>query len=108
MPQVKYIEFDGEEFLIDLPEGWTLMQGATLNGVEGIVGECGGSCGCATCHVYVDDSFLDKLEPPTETEEEMLEVTVSPREHNSRLGCQIKARREIDGIVVRLPEAQVE
>ncbi|MGB0748828.1 MAG: 2Fe-2S iron-sulfur cluster-binding protein [Magnetospiraceae bacterium] len=106
MPKVTYIEFDGTQHDVELPAGWTLMQGATLNGIEGIEGECGGSCGCATCHVYVDDAWLDKLDAISETEEEMLEVTVSPRESNSRLGCQIKATPELDGMVVRLPEAQ--
>ena len=106
MPKVTYIEHDGREYHVELPAGWTLMQGANLNGVEGIVGECGGSCGCATCHVYVDEAWLDKLEPISDTEEEMLECTVSPREANSRLSCQIKADPAIDGIVVRLPEAQ--
>ncbi len=106
MPKVTYIEHDGTEHSVELPAGWTLMQGATLNGIDGIVGECGGSCGCATCHVYVDEAFLDKLDPPSETEEEMLECTVSPREANSRLSCQIKAMPEIDGIIVRMPEEQ--
>jgi len=106
MPTVTYIEHDGSEHRVELPAGWTLMQGATLNGINGIEGECGGSCGCATCHVYVDEAFLDKLPPPSETEEEMLECTASPRRANSRLGCQIKAMPEIDGIVVHLPESQ--
>jgi len=91
----------------DLPVGWSLMQGATLNGVDGIEGECGGSCGCATCHVYVDDGFLDKLASIAESEEEMLECTASERQANSRLGCQIKVDDALDGIVVRLPETQV-
>jgi 2Fe-2S ferredoxin len=106
MPKVTYIEHNGTEHEIDLPDGWTLMQGATLNGIDGIEGECGGSCGCATCHVYVDEAFLSKLDAPRENEEEMLECTVSPRESNSRLGCQIKVTPELDGIVVRMPEAQ--
>ena len=106
MPKVTYIEFDGTERPVELPAGWSLMQGATLNGVDGIEGECGGSCGCATCHVYVDEAFLDKLDPPSETEEEMLDCTSSPREANSRLSCQIKADPKIDGIIVRLPETQ--
>ena len=106
MPKVTYIEHGGKEHHVELPAGWTLMQGATLNGIDGIEGECGGSCGCATCHVYVDEAFLDKLEPQSETEDEMLDCAVSPREPNSRLSCQIKATPAIDGIVVRLPEAQ--
>lgn len=106
MPKVVYIEHDGTLREIELENGWTLMQGATLNGIDGIEGECGGSCACATCHVYVDDSFLGKLEPCTEMEDEMLECTVSERKSNSRLSCQIKASPELDGIIVKLPEAQ--
>lgn len=106
MPKVTYIEFDGTERPVELPAGWSLMQGATLNGIDGIEGECGGSCGCATCHCYVDPAWLDKLEPMSETEDEMLDCTESPREDNSRLSCQIKATPELDGIIVRLPEAQ--
>jgi ferredoxin, 2Fe-2S len=106
MPKVTYIEHNGAEHHVELPAGWTLMQGATLNGIDGIEGECGGSCGCATCHVYVDEAYLDLLDPAGETEEEMLECTASPRAANSRLGCQIKVLPKLDGIVVRLPEAQ--
>ena len=106
MPKVTYIEYNGTKFDIEVQDGWTLMQGATLNGVSGIEGECGGSCGCATCHIYVDEVFLDKLDPPNSCEEEMLEFTVAPREKNSRLGCQVKVSAAIDGIVVRLPELQ--
>ena len=106
MPKVTYIEFDGTERQVDVPVGWSLMQGATLNGVLGILGECGGACGCATCHCYVDEAFVDKLDPPDETEDEMLDCTVSPRLPNSRLSCQIEASPGIDGIVVRLPESQ--
>jgi ferredoxin, 2Fe-2S len=106
VPKVTYIAHSGEENEVDLPVGWTLMQGATLNGIDGIEGECGGSCGCATCHVYIGEAWLDKLSAAAENEEEMLECTVSPRETNSRLGCQIKVTDELDGIVVRLPEEQ--
>ena len=106
MPKVVYIEHTGTEHEIDLADGWTLMQGATLNGIDGIEGECGGSCSCATCHVYVDEAFLDKLEPMGEMEDEMLECTVSERKPNSRLSCQIKISPELDGIIVRMPEAQ--
>jgi 2Fe-2S ferredoxin len=106
MAKVTYIEFNGTEHEVDVPEGWTLMQGATLNGIDGIEGECGGSCGCATCHCYVDEAFLGKLDPMSDGEDDMLDCTESPREANSRLSCQIKASAAIDGIVLRLPEAQ--
>ena len=106
MPKVTYIEHDGTTIEVELTEGWTLMQGATLNGVTGIEGECGGSCACATCHCYVDEAFLDRLSPMAENENDMLDCTVSERKTNSRLGCQIKVTADLDGIVVRLPEAQ--
>ncbi|MCW2307503.1 2Fe-2S iron-sulfur cluster-binding protein [Rhodobium gokarnense] len=106
MPKVTYIEHDGRRFEVDLPEGWSLMQGALLNGVTGIEGECGGSCGCATCHLYVDEAFVDRLPEIAEAEDEMLDCTVAEREANSRLGCQIKMTADLDGLVVRLPEEQ--
>lgn len=106
MPRVTYIEHDGKQTVVDLKEGWTLMQGATLNGVEGIEGECGGSCACATCHCYVEPAFLDSLPPMASNENEMLECTVSERKANSRLGCQIKMTSALDGLVVHLPEKQ--
>lgn len=106
MPKVVYIEHSGTQHEIDVTDGWTLMQGATLSGIDGIEGECGGCCSCATCHVYVDEAFLDKLEPANEIEDEMLECTVCERRQNSRLSCQITASPELDGIIVRLPEAQ--
>ncbi|WP_420569606.1 2Fe-2S iron-sulfur cluster-binding protein [Thalassovita sp.] len=106
MPKVTYVEFDGTQREVELPAGWSLMQGATLNGVDGIEGECGGSCGCATCHCYVDEPWMDKLSPMSETEDDMLDCTESPREENSRLSCQIQVTPEMDGIVIRLPEVQ--
>ena len=106
MSKVVYIEHNGTQHEIDVTDGWTLMQGATLNGIDGIEGECGGSCSCATCHVYVDEAFLGKLDAASEMEDEMLECTVCERKANSRLCCQIKMSPELDGIVVRMPEAQ--
>jgi ferredoxin, 2Fe-2S len=106
MPQITYIEASGQTTTVNVPEGWSLMQGATANGIEGILGECGGSCACATCHCYVDEPWLHKLPRPTEGELEMLENTASERRNNSRLACQIKATAELEGMVVHLPESQ--
>lgn len=106
MPIVTYVDFEGQSTQLELPDGMTLMQGATMNGVEGIVGECSGSCACATCHCYVDAAWLDKVPAMGENEDEMLEGTVSERRPNSRLSCQIKATPELDGIVIYLPEEQ--
>ena len=87
-------------------EGHSVMQTAVAHGIKGIVGECGGSAMCATCHVYVDDAWRSKLAPPLATEEEMLECTSSERRPESRLSCQIRLADELDGLVLRLPETQ--
>lgn len=106
MPRVTYISHDGKETTLDVPVGTSVMQGAVLNGVDGIVAECGGSCMCATCHVYVREDQLAMV-PPIQTDEDaMLEGTSSPRLPNSRLGCQIVISAEMDGLVVTMPETQ--
>jgi ferredoxin, 2Fe-2S len=106
MPRITYVEANGAATTLDLAEGWSLMQGATANGVEGILGECGGSCACATCHCYVDETRLGELPPPSESETAMLENAAAERRPNSRLACQIKATAALDGLVVHLPETQ--
>lgn len=106
MAKVTFIEHDGLEQVVEIPAGWTLMQGAVQHGVAGIEGECGGSCACATCHCYVDEAYIDALPPPSETEDQMLDCAASERRPNSRLSCQIKMSDALDGIVLRLPEAQ--
>ena len=84
MANITFIEASGQETTINLPDGWSLMQGATANGVDGIVGECGGSCACATCHCYVDEARLGDLPPPSEGELDMLENVACERRPNSR------------------------
>lgn len=106
MVKAIYIDSEGSQEELDVPEGWSLMQAAISNGLDEIEGECGGSCCCATCHVYVDEAYLDKLEPMNETEDGLLNNTVSERKPNSRLACQIKASAALDGIVIHTPEAQ--
>ena len=82
------------------------MEGAVQNGIDGILAECGGSCMCATCHVYVEVDFLARLNPIEEAEEEMLGCTAAERKPNSRLSCQIHVTAELDGLVVNLPPKQ--
>jgi ferredoxin, 2Fe-2S len=106
MVDVTLIDAAGHSRKLQVPEGQSLMQAAVSAGVRGIVGECGGSAMCATCHVYVDEAFADRLPAPLETELEMLECTASERMTNSRLSCQIKLSNALDGLVVRLPERQ--
>ncbi len=103
---VTYISVNGEKKVVEVPIGNSVMRAAIANGVEGIVAECGGSCMCATCHVYVDESFLGGLLPIAENEEEMLGSTFAERKSNSRLSCQIKVTPELDGLIVHTPEAQ--
>ena len=64
MANITYIEANGQSTTVNLLDGWSLMQGATANGIDGILGECGGSCACATCHCYVDEARLADLPPP--------------------------------------------
>lgn len=106
MPTVTLIAHDGHSTQIDGPLGHSVMQAATERGLPGIVGECGGSAMCATCHVYVDEVWRDRLPAPLATELEMLECTASERRPESRLSCQIKLVAELDGLVLRLPESQ--
>lgn len=107
MPKVTYRTAEGEAASVQLGVGDTVMQGAVANGIDGIVAECGGCASCATCHVYVDPTFLPLLGEIGEIESEMLDFAASPRRPNSRLGCQIVVTLELDGLVVTLPEAQV-
>lgn len=106
MARIHYIEPSGNEVVVDVTDGWSLMQGAQANGVEGIVAECGGSCACATCHCYVDEARLAELPPPSETEQAMLENVAAERRPTSRLSCQIKATPALDGLRLTLPETQ--
>lgn len=106
MPTVKYIEFNGTEHDIDVESGLTVMEGAVNNSVPGIEAECGGACACATCHVYVDEAWIGKLQEREDMEEDMLECAASEIKPNSRLSCQIELTDELDGLVVRMPEFQ--
>lgn len=106
MTRITYVEASGQATTIDLPEGWSLMQGATTHGVDGILGECGGSCACATCHCYVDEARLGDLPPASENELAMLENVAAERRPTSRLACQIKASPKLEGLIISLPLTQ--
>lgn len=97
MINVTFIQEDGVEKTIAAKLKETLMEEAKANSVNGIIGDCGGGCSCATCHVYVDTQWTDKVGPPTEIEEMALNFAKG-RKDNSRLCCQIKARPELDGL----------
>jgi len=81
------------------------MEGAIKNSIPGIDADCGGSCACATCHVYVNETFLNKIPKAQEAEQDMIDF-VQDADKSSRLSCQIIITNELDGIIVRMPEKQ--
>jgi 2Fe-2S ferredoxin len=105
MAKINFIEPDGNSVIVDATDTQSVMEAATTNLIRGIVGECGGSCSCATCHVYVDAAWYDKLPPPDEMELGMLEGAVEPGPL-SRLSCQLKVSDALDGLVVSVPAGQ--
>ncbi|MGE4373085.1 MAG: 2Fe-2S iron-sulfur cluster-binding protein [Xanthobacter sp.] len=105
MVAITFIEFNGTRHDVEAAEGATAMEAAVRNGVPGITAECGGACACATCHVYVDDAWKDKVGEPSEMEEGMLDFATDVRS-NSRLSCQIKLKDTLNGLVLHTPEFQ--
>ena len=106
MPTSHVIRPDGSRRDVAASEGSSAMQAITSAGEAGIVAECGGSAMCATCHVYVDEAWADRLPAPLANELEMLECTAAERGATSRLSCQIRLSAALDGLVIRLPERQ--
>ena len=94
---------DGREISADVPEGRNLMEAAVAAAVPGVIGECGGSLSCATCHVYVTPDWAAKTGTVGEFEDAMLDVAEAERQDTSRLSCQIRMAAELDGIVLRVP-----
>lgn len=105
MPKVTFIEFDDTVHTLDAELGANMMETALQGGVTSIVAECGGACSCATCHVYVDEAWVERLEPKTAEEEDQLDGAFDVRP-NSRLSCQIKVTETLDGLVLRTPSYQ--
>lgn len=106
MPNITYVSHADERTIVEVPVGWSVMEGAIQNDVAGIVAECGGGCACATCHVFVDSLWIDKLGEQTVMEQDMLECTTVESNERSRLSCQIKVTSSLDGLIVHLPENQ--
>ena len=105
MPKIIFITPDGERHEVEAENGYSVMEAAINNNIEGIVAECGGACACATCHVYVDDAWTAKVGEAEAMEEDMLDFAYDIQP-GSRLSCQIKVTDELDGLVVRVPERQ--
>ncbi len=107
MPKVTYIEHDGTQHQAEVPVGLSVMRGAIDNNVPGIDADCGGQCACATCHVFVDPAWFDKIGAPVLGSQEASMLSFAAEgAFNSRLSCQIAMREELDGLTVRMPQGQ--
>jgi 2Fe-2S ferredoxin len=105
MVKITYIQPDGTSQVIEAEAGLTVMEAAKKQDIAGIEAECGGACACATCHVYIDDAWREKVGKASAMEEDMLDFAFDVREE-SRLSCQIKVTPDLDGLVVRVPAKQ--
>ena len=105
MAKINFIDHSGETRTVEAETGSTVMEVAIRNSIPGIEAECGGACACATCHVYVEESWREKVGAPTPMEEDMLDFGYDIKP-NSRLSCQIKVTDALDGLVIITPERQ--
>ncbi len=103
MPEITYVTSDGNRHEVEVETGYSIMEGAINNDIDGIVAECGGACACATCHSYIDEGWLDKLPEMDDMEDSMLDAAFE-RKSNSRLSCQIEVSEALDGLVVYVAE----
>ena len=106
MVRIIYNSGDGSSREVEVAVGRSLMLGATINGVAGIDADCGGTLSCATCHVYVDPAWVDRLPEPEQMEVELMEGVAAERRPNSRLSCQIVVTEALDGLTLEVPERQ--
>jgi len=105
MPKITYIEHNGKSHSVEVPKELSVMEGAIQNNIPGIVADCGGSCACATCHVYVEEKWFNKLSKKEDAEQDMLDMAFEPQKY-SRLACQITVVDELDGLIVKMPSKQ--
>ena len=105
MAKITYKDFQGNSKTIEVEKGLSVMEGAIQNNISGIDADCGGSMACATCHVYVEEKWLDKLPKADDGEVDMIDMAFEPKK-NSRLSCQIMITDELDGLTVITPEKQ--
>ena len=103
MPKIIFIHQDGTRKEVEVEAGYSVMEAAINNDIEGIVAECGGACACATCHSYVDEAWMDKMPPMSDMEDSMLDAAYERRD-NSRLTCQIEMKGEFDGLVIHVAD----
>lgn len=107
MANITYVNADGSQRVVDVAPGTSVMQAAVSNGIAGILGDCGGACQCATCHVYIAEPWQFMLPPLGDMEDAMLECASAVRDGTSRLGCEVVVTEMMEGMVVRLPDTQI-
>ena len=105
MPKITYKDYQGTSKTIEVESGLSVMEGAIQKEIPGIDADCGGSMACATCHVYVDDKWCDKIPKAEDAEIDMIDMAFEPKK-NSRVRCQIIVNEELDGLEVTTPEKQ--
>ena len=105
MPKITYKDYQGTSKTIEVENGLTVMEGAIQKDIPGIDADCGGSMACATCHVYVDDKWIDKIPKAEDAEIDMIDMAYEPKK-NSRLSCQLIVTNELDGLTVTTPAKQ--
>ena len=105
MAKITYNTHDDKTYSIDIQNGLTVMEGAVQNDIPGIDADCGGGMACATCHVYINEEWFDKIPAKEDGEEDMLDMAYEPNKF-SRLSCQIIVSDELDGLVVKVPDKQ--
>ena len=105
MAKITYIEHDGTEHSVEVETGLSVMKGAVLNSIPGILADCGGACACGTCHVFIAEEWRAIVGEPSDMESAMLEIA-DESTPGRRLSCQIPVTDELDGLVLRMPEKQ--
>ena len=103
MPKITFITPGGERREVDVERGYSVMEAAINNNIEGMVAECGGACACATCHGYIDQAWTSKMPAMDDMEDSMLDAAYERRD-NSRLTCQLEMNEELDGLIVHVAE----
>ena len=105
MAKITYIEHTNKEHIVEVSNNMSVMEGAVQNNIPGIDADCGGSMACATCHIYVDEKWFNKLAKKDEGEEDMLDMAYQPNKF-SRLSCQLLVSDELDGLILKIPSKQ--
>lgn len=101
--KVTFIKPDGSKQEVTASIGDSMLEVAHANKID-IEGACGGETACSTCHVYVDPVYFKKLPEVSEAEEDMLDLAAGLKDGQSRLGCQIFAAKNLDGMVLTMPK----